>query len=258
MSQLSLIRNTICTKLITEFDVILKLLAIVKNAIYGFISLVKTTLQTMQYSAKEALDNAVNVVNNAVDDIVPKIDESFIHDIMYIIQHCPFLCEHLNFKNPLDLLRSIQGEIKNVSANIINSLTSAVLEFNAAQLIDSIINKYGPNGFNLTGKIPNAIKIIDCVDALCSTATCGVSHCSSAISDRVTTFTNYLKDLYILSDGNFDRHQMYTDIMLSPGHVASIESALGVIGGIRNDIEKSLLDGVKFVKNLSLKAPPCA
>lgn len=248
MSTLTLVRNTVCQKLITEFDATLKLLAIVKAAVYGPINTIKTTLQTMQYAAISAINSAVEDINNNIDDIVPDIDDSAIREILNIIRNCPFLCEDLNFKNPVTLLRSIESETKNLAASTINSLTSGLREFAAAQLIDSMINKYGPKGFNLTTKIPKIYQIIDCVDALCD----------DDISSRITAFNNYLVQLYILSDGNFDRHKLYTDINMSPSQKLNVETALDSLLGVARDIDSSLASGVDYAKSLSLEPPPCA
>lgn len=248
MSTLTLIRDTVCQKLITEFDAVLKLLAIVQAAVYGPINTIKTTLQTMQYAAISAVNSAVDDINNNIDDIVPDIDDSAIREILNLIRNCPFLCEDLNFKNPVTLLRSIENETKNLAASTINSLTSGLQEFSAAQLIDSIINKYGPKGFNLTTKIPKVYQIIDCVDALCD----------DDISSRVTAFSNYLTKLYILSDGNFDRYKLYTDINMTPSQKLNIETALDSLLGIAIDIDNSLASGVDYVKSLNLEPPPCA
>jgi hypothetical protein len=248
MSTLTLVRNTVCQKLITEFDAVLKLLAIVKAAVYGPINTIKTTLQTMQYAAIGAINSAVEDINNNIDDIVPDIDDAAIREILNIIRNCPFLCEDLNFKNPVTLLRSIESETKNLAASTINSLTSGLYEFSAAQLIDSMIHKYGPKGFNLTTKIPKIYQIIDCVDALCD----------DDISSRVTAFNNYLVQLYILSDGNFDRYRLYTDINMSPSQKLNIETALDSLLGIVEDIDSSLDSGVDYAKSLNLDPPPCA
>jgi hypothetical protein len=226
----------------------LKLLAIVKAAVYGPINLVKTTLQTLQYAAISAINGAVDDINNSIDDIVPKFDDAAIREILNIIRNCPFLCEDLNFKNPITLLRSIEQESKNLAASTLHSLTSALQEFSAAQLINSLINRYKPDGFNLTIKIPKIFQIIDCIEVICDTD----------ISGRITTLNNYLIQLYILSDGNFDRYRLYSDIHMSPSQILNIETALDSISGVGADIEQSFSDGISYVKNLNLQPPSCS
>ncbi len=247
MSQIVLIRNIVCKKLITEFDSTLKLLAIIKIAVTTPINAIKTFLQTMQYSVINDINSAIQDINNNIDNMIPDIDDAAINEILYIIRNCPFLCEDLNFKNPITLLKSIEKETKNIAGSLINDLTSGLREFSVAQLIDAMIKKYSPKGFNLTSKIPKIFQIIDCIDALCS----------EDISSRVTTFLNYLKQLYILSDGNFDRVKLYSDINLSPSHILNIETALDSIIGVGHDIDMALNKGVKFAKSLNLDPPPC-
>lgn len=244
-AQIELMKKMLCKKLITELDAILALLKIVKMAVYTPINNIKTALQILQSSAVEDISTAINDINNSTDDMVPDIDDSVIREILNIIQNCPFLCKDLNFKNPVTLLKTIENETKSLASDLINNLTSGLQTFSVAKLIDALIKKYSPKGFNLTTKIPKAIEIIDCVEVLCDID----------ITSKIHQICQYLNDLHILADGNLDRYGLYIDAGLDITRSLLVDEAIDSLIGVGHDIDVSLDKGVKYAKSLNLKSP---
>jgi hypothetical protein len=245
MSQITLIRDMMCTKLVTELDAVLALLKIVKIAVYGPINTIKTALQILQASVVEDIHNAINDINNNIDNMVPDIDDSAIREILNIIQNCPFLCKDLNFKNPVTLLKTIELETKSLAGDLINDLTSGLQTFSVAKLMNDLINKYGPKGFALDTKIPKVIEVIDCIEGLCDID----------ITSKIHQICQYLKDLHILSTGNLDRYGLYTDAGLDITRSSLVDEALDSLISVGHDIDVSLDKGVKYAKSLDLKSP---
>lgn len=214
-------RKMVCDKLSSEFDTLLQPVNDAKGVIKSQIDKTKSTLSLMTFSPVSEINSAVSNLENDIKGLVPEAETPDIDEIMDFVKSCDFLKGHSMLNNPISLLKGGISSAIGEAAGFVDELTGLLPEFDAAQIIGNILNKFSgmdlglPDALGITGVMQAADKIINCI----------VGRCGSEYSSRITEMTNTLDDLYtdlnIVSDptsanwGEFDINKLYDDVALS-------------------------------------------
>lgn len=214
-------RKMICNKLSKEFDTLIQPLEAAKAGIKDQINKAKAKLSLMTFSPAAEINAAVTGLENDINDIIPNPNTEDIDEMLDFIKSCSFLNGNTTLKNPIALLKGGVDSAIDQAGGFVNDLTEMLPEFDAAQILGNILNKFSGAGLGFPGAldISNIVKLADQI------INCIAGRCGSDFSTRITDMTDTLNDLYddlnIISDptspnwGEFNIEKIYDDVALS-------------------------------------------
>lgn len=235
------INDSVCQYLVNSLDGFIRTLNGARVSLNTTIIMLKTSIRTLQYSALDALQEVEADINNKLGDIVPKVDtKEDLDQLVNIINSCPYLNNHPLFGNPIKMMRSAATAIRQFSIGQTDLLTSAYPEFDIGKTITTLLNQYGPVGFDFTKIIPNCFQIIECIDSLCD----------NDISDRYLSLTESMNQLYLLTTGGFDRGKLYQDLHLNGNQILNIETGVSTYNNVINTANSEINKSLSYMKSV--------
>ena len=238
---MSSINDSVCTYLINSFDSFLATVNTARASLSGAIITLKTSISNLQYSALDKLQEVEADVNSKLGSIVPSVEnKEQLDQLVNIIDSCPYLSNSPSFSNPLKMMRSAATSLRSFSIGKVDLLTNSYPEFDVGKTITNAMNQYGPTGFDFTKSVPNLFQIVDCVDSLCD----------NDISDRYAALIKTLDDLYILTNGNFDRSKMYADLHLNTNQILNIEVGVSTYNDSLDNINSTIDKSLDYIKGI--------
>ena len=242
-------RKLICDKMYNEFNILIRPIDSIKDTTKTQIDQVKSKLTGMNFSPPSEIADTITNLENDVQGMVPGVDNEDIDETLDFINNCDFLNENEILRNPISLLKggttSVIGEV----AGLITELSGLLPEFDAAEIIENILNKFAssdsgiPNTLDLTNLIQSMEKLINCMS----------NRCGSEFASRVSSMTDTLDGVYtelnIVSDpidpnwGKFDLEQLYTDTVLSSQEKIQMSNVVDSVTNSKSTVVDSV-DGI--------------
>jgi hypothetical protein len=248
-------RKMLCEKLTDQFNSLIapaqEQAAIVKRQIAE----IKTQLANLTFSPEIDIDDAINDIEQDVNDAIPGTAEEDVQEILDFIEGCEFLQNDDTLSNPISLTKSAIASSFNTVENIIDTYTTFP-EFGVGDIIGKVLDKFGPSSlelpdnFSLTDIMKQADRLINCL----------ADRCGSDYSTIVSDYINILNDLYEdlgmdpnpLSNtwGELDLTSIYSDAGLNPSQILQIDKVKDSVQSAKSTSVNAINGSVNSIKNV--------
>lgn len=257
-------RATICDRLSGEFDSLIQPINAAQRDIKNQITDVKTTLNNLSFSPESVVDNKIDEVENQVKEVVPEGNPEDIQETVDFINDCNFLSENELLRNPIALYNGAVNSTLDKVGQFVSDAASALPEFNAAQLIGAITDKFSgitglsiPDALNISDIVRSADKLINCM-----AGRCGVDY-ASRVTEMIDRLEGIYNDLNIVSDpldtnwGEFDTQALYDLAGFDPSQINQMDKVVTSVNQTKttalssiNNINSSLKTASKSVQGI--------
>ncbi len=235
----TLVTNTICMKLESDFDAMNSQLSKLRKAAKAPINNLKTQIQALKYSAVEALESVAGELHDNIDNYTPKFnDQDKIDEMTNIINSCTYL-QNVDI-DILKMIRLVNDAANNMIDDLINPLISSLGEFDIAKLLNQLMKNF--NVWDLSNLIQNLLNVLDCIESICG----------RDVSLDIAEIESLMADMYALSDGNMDTTSLYGDLGLIPSQIYNINKAYTSYSELMTKTQTNIQEGINFIKNISL------
>lgn len=240
-------RNTICDRLSGEFDSMLQPINAASRTIKNQITQVKTTLNNLSFSPAAVVDAKISEVEDQVKEVIPEGNPEDIQETIDFINSCNFLSENELLRNPIAIYNGAVNSTLSKVSDFITDAAALLPEFNAAQLLGAITDKFA----GITGlSLPDALNISDIVRSADQLINCMAGRCGAEFASRVTDMIDELEGIYndlnIISDpldpnwGDFDIQELYDLAGFDPTEIVQMDKVVNTVTQTKTDALNSI------------------
>lgn len=249
-------RNMICNKLSDQFDTLIKPAQDAIGGVKAQVSAVKSTLNAMSFSPEETIDNATAQLESDVAAAVPDPNDEDVQETIDFINQCSYLNEDELLKNPVALMKSATNSVIEGTSGLIGDLAGILPEFNVGEILGGILDKF-TDGFGDI-KLPGALSLGSILRAADEIVNCIAGRCGPSYSDRVTSMTSDVEDLFeklsAIDDpldpnyGEFDLDGIYDSVELTLDEKAQMETVTNAVQSAKTDSLNAVNASVDSIK----------
>lgn len=233
------INNSLCNKILGEFDSLIAPGIGAKNEINSLTSGLSSQLSGLSYSDSTSLNIALTNYQSDVNLNLPGTSESYLRGFKNFLDNCSYLSRLSPVSAMLGTLFGIYNKIN----SLIGVYNTSYPEFsvgNSAYGLDNLLNK-----LNISQSLGFADNLLNCLDFGCAAYD---SSYSGSLSSMTADLDGLYNDLNIVSDTNDSRYgltnyqSIYSGVGMSDGEILQMES-------VRTNIEESNTNALTSVTN---------
>lgn len=247
-------RNMLCEKLTDQFNTLIAPANEQSRIVKRQIAEMKTQLNNITFTPEVDIDNAIDNLEQDVEDVIPGSAEEDVQEILDFIDTCDFLQNDEILGNPVSLTKgAIDSNFKTVN-DIVDTYTTFP-EFNVGTIIGNVLDKFNPptleipDNIDLTEIMKQADRLIDCL----------ANRCGVEYADIVTEYTDIVEDLYddlgMVSDplssnwAELDLDSIYSDANLTASEILQMDKVNASVQSAKSTSVDAINDAVGSIKN---------
>lgn len=247
-------QKSICNKMLSDYPALVAPVKSAKGSIKAAARNLDSSLRSITFSDDNTINNAIDQLQDGVNEVVPGNDLDSMNDLKTFIDQC----DYMKTFAPVSAVIGTVGGVFDEITNLVNNLNGTVPEFGAGALADTINSLLDganfPGGDALSDLMKLADELINCVALGCAAS--DPSYIGGL--DNITTDLQGLYDeLNIVDDpadanyGKFDYESVYDDVGMSVSQKDKIDRVVESIGSQKSGAIESINSSISSVKSLA-------
>lgn len=241
---MSIIKETFCTKLISEFDKRMKMIKsfqqVLDKKIKALTFSINSVLEWSLPAEIQLLDQKINI---NLDIMVPQLPQEF-DEIMELINKCLFAKSDPQLSNPSTFLKQMSNDLKGNAFQVLTSIAvtnngAVIPEFNVAKLVDEL--KKQIETLKINTMIPEMIQLLECINAICGTN----------IHSRISSMQSFLNRYGLNEAGELEVNKLLMSQGIDSDSSEKISLVVHQISEVMVKIDASMNQGLNRLKNIN-------